>query len=136
MNTIKIGTLAKACDVNIDTVRYYERKGLISPLERTNSGYRVYDQGSVKRLRFIRKTQSLGFTLEEIKELLGLSELPEKDCGDIREKTQQKITEIEKRIADLIEIKIALGELSEFCPGKGKPLSECSILKHLYGDAG
>jgi len=136
MNTIKIGKLAKACDVNIDTVRYYERKGLISPLERTGSGYRVYDQDSIKRLNFIRRTQSLGFTLEEIKELLELSELPEKDCEDIREKAQEKITEIEKRISDLTEVKSALGELSEFCPGKGKPLSECSILKHLYGEAG
>lgn len=134
MSTLTIGKLAKACDVTVDTVRYYERMGLILPLDRTESGYRVYSSDSVKQLRFVRKAQSLGFTLEEIKELLALSEIPEKDCGDVRDKAQHKITEIDARISDLLAVKEALGELATFCPGKGKPLSECNILKHFYGD--
>jgi MerR family mercuric resistance operon transcriptional regulator len=134
MSTLTIGKLAKTCDVKVDTVRYYERKGLLLPLERTESGYRVYSADSVKRLRFVRKAQSLGFTLEEIRELLELSDQPEADCADVREKAKDKITEIEKRITDLISIKESLGELSEYCPGKGKPLSDCSILKHFYGE--
>ena len=134
MSGLSIGKLAKTCEVKIDTVRYYERKGLILPIERTESGYRVYSQESIKRLRFIRKSQSLGFTLEEIKELLELSEMPETDCADIREKASVKIKEVEKRISDLLDIKASLKELSEFCPGKGKPLNECSILKHFYGE--
>ncbi len=134
MSGLSIGKLAKACAVKIDTVRYYERKGLVMPIDRTESGYRVYSEDSVKRLRFVRKAQSLGFTLEEIKELLELSDMPEADCADIREKASAKIKEVEKRIADLIAIKESLGELAEFCPGKGKPLNECSILKHFYGD--
>lgn len=134
MSTLTIGKLAKTCDVKVDTVRYYERKGLLLPLERTESGYRVYSADSVKRLRFVRKAQSLGFTLEEIKELLSLSDQPEADCADVREKAKGKIIEIEKRIADLISIKESLGELSEYCLGKGKPLVECSILKHFYGE--
>lgn len=132
MSTLTIGKLAKACDVKVDTVRYYERKGLLLPLERTESGYRVYSTDSVKRLRFVRKAQSLGFTLEEIRELLELSEQPEADCSDIRDKASKKIEEVEKRIFDLVSIKESLTELSEFCPGKGKPLSDCSILKHFY----
>jgi MerR family mercuric resistance operon transcriptional regulator len=87
----------------------------------------------VKRLRFVRKAQSLGFTLGEIKSLLELSETPEKDCGDVREKAQEKITEIEGRIADLKRMKKALNKLADFCPGKGRPLSECNILQHFYG---
>ncbi len=129
---LTIGKLAKSCNVNIDTVRYYERKGLLLPLRRTESGYRIYSIDSVKRLSFIRKAQSLGFTLEEIRELLNLSELPNVDCSDIRNRAKEKIRKIEKNIADLIAIKNALSELSKYCPGKGKPLSECSIFKHFY----
>ena len=72
MPTLTIGKLAKAGEVRVDTVRYYERMGLISPFERTESGYRKYSQESIKRLRFIRKAQGLGFSLEEIKILVGI----------------------------------------------------------------
>jgi len=134
MRTFAIGQLAKACGVNIDTVRYYERKALLLPVERTHSGYRRYSQDSINRLRFIRKTQSLGFSLKEIRGLLELSQQEEADCGDIREYARQKITEIEPRIADLIRIKDGLELLTSYCPGKGKPLSECSILEFFYAD--
>ena len=133
MSTLTIGKLARTGDVRVDTVRYYERMGLISPVERTESGYRKYSPETTKRLRFIRMAQGLGFTLEEIKALLELSEEPETDCADVREYARNKITEIETRIADLKKIKECLQELANFCPGEGKPLSECNILKHFYG---
>jgi len=132
MSTLAIGKLAKACEVKVDTVRYYERVGLLLPLERTEAGYRIYSIDSVNRLRFVRKAQSLGFTLEEIKDLLELSEKPETDCADIREHASAKAAEVEARISDLLKIKECLQELAAFCPGEGKPLSECNILQHFY----
>ncbi|RDX37286.1 heavy metal-responsive transcriptional regulator [Kangiella sp. HD9-110m-PIT-SAG07] len=132
MNRLKIGDLAKSCNVSIDTVRYYERKSLITPVSRSDSGYREYDSHSTQRLHFIRKAQNLGFTLKEIGNLLNLSEMPEKTCDDIRQQAQQKIYEIEERIDELRQLKAALGELADYCPGKGKSLDECSILKYLY----
>lgn len=134
MSGLTIGKLAKACGVKTDTVRYYERLGLLAPVERSESGYRKYGTDNVKHLNFVRRAQGLGFTLEEIRELLELSEKPEADCGDVRERARGKITDIERRIADLAAMKTALSELAEFCPGEGKPLSECNILNHFYGE--
>ena len=134
MCKLTIGKLAKACGVKVDTVRYYERMDLIFPLERTESGYRKYSSDSIKRLRFIRKAQGLGFTLGEIKAMLELSEEPEADCADVRQYARDKITEIEDRIEDLLKIKSSLQELADFCPGEGKPLRQCNILQHFYGN--
>lgn len=134
MTTLTIGKLAAACDVKVDTVRYYERLGLLSPLERSNAGYRIYDPSGVDKLKFIRRTQTLGFTLEEIKDLLELSDRPDADCGDVRAQALKKIGEVETRIKDLKRIKSSLVELVQFCPGEGKPLSECNILQHFNGD--
>ncbi len=128
---LTIGKLANACAVSVDTIRYYERVGLLAPAERSASGYRKYTAASISRLHFIRRAQSLGFTLEEVRELLELSELPEVDCADIREKAAEKIAEVEQRISDLVAIKQSLEELSEYCPGKGRPLAECSIFRHF-----
>ena len=135
MKTITIGKLASACDVRVDTVRYYERLGLLSPLERSEAGYRIYDSAGVDQLKFIRRAQTLGFALEEIKELLELSDRPEADCSNVRDYALDKISEIEHRISDLGKIKSSLEELASFCPGEGKPLTECNILQHFYGDA-
>lgn len=132
MMSLSIGKLASKVGVSIDTVRYYERKQLLMPMSRTASGYRVYSLESVKQLRFVRKAQGLGFSLQEIKELLDLTLMPEKDCGDIRGRTQRKISEIEKKIDDLRAMQSALTKLADFCPGEGSPLEECSILKHFY----
>jgi DNA-binding transcriptional MerR regulator len=134
MSTLTIGKLAKACAVKVDTIRYYERKGLLLPSARTESDYRVYLPDSVRRLQFIRKAKGLGFTLEEIKGLLEISERPEADCGDVREHARTKIMDIDERITDLIKIKTCLEGLASFCPGEGKPLAECNILQYFYGD--
>jgi len=134
MAELSIGKLAKACGVNIDTVRYYERKGLLTPTDRTHAGYRVFSNETVKRLKFVRRAQTLGFTLAEIKEILTLSETPEADCADIRDYTHKKITEIKERITDLAKIIYSLEKLAKSCPGEGKPLNECSILQYYYGE--
>ena len=134
MNSLTISKLASACDVKTDTIRHYERKNLLTPENRSESGYRLYSLESVKRLRFIRRAQTLGFTLQEIKALLELSEAPENDCSDVQLTARNKIIEIETKIADLNEMKKALEKLATFCPGEGKPLSECNILMHFYGD--
>lgn len=134
MSTLTIGKLAKACGINVDTVRYYEREGLVLPTHRTESGYRIYSHETSKRLNFICRAKNLGFTLKEIKELLELNEKPESRCEDVKKIATNKIQDIETRIADLSRIQNSLKELSEFCPGKGKPLNECSILNHFYGD--
>lgn len=134
MSKLTIGKLAKACEVNIDTVRYYDRKELLVPLERTGSGYRVYSSDSIKRLRFIRKAQSLGFTLEEIKEMLDMHQMPGVDCADIKARAEQKITQIQKRIKDLQTMETGLKKLASHCGGKGTRLKDCSIIEYLYGD--
>ncbi|HHL42399.1 MAG TPA: heavy metal-responsive transcriptional regulator [Hellea balneolensis] len=132
MSSLTIGKLAKECGVNIDTIRYYERQNLIEPEGRSLSGYRNYSRHSVNRLRFIRKTQSLGFTLKEIKNLLEITEQEDADCGDIRECARAKIAEIKPKIQDLQKIKKGLEALANYCPGRGKPLSECTILHFFY----
>ncbi len=96
--------------------------GLIVPLERTKSGYRKFALENIKRLHFIRKTQSLNFTLEEIKALLNLSEKPEADCSDIRDCAESKLNDIRIRIADLTIIRDCLKKLADSCPGKAKSL--------------
>ncbi len=131
---LAIGQLAKSAGVSIDTVRYYERQDLLLPCERTASGYRRYSDDSVRRLRFIRKAQGLGFTLAEIRELLALAEDESVDCGAIRERAQIKINEIQPRIDDMLRIKKALEELAQYCPGSGKPLKDCTILEYFYRD--
>lgn len=134
MSNLTIGKLAKTCGIKVDTVRYYEREGLILPAYRTESGYRIYSNETSKRLNFICRAKSLGFTLKEIKELLELSEKSEAKCEDVKKIAIKKIQDIEFRIDDLLKIQNSLKELSEFCPGKGKPLKKCSILNHFYGD--
>ena len=134
METFTIGALAKSCDVKIDTIRYYEKMNLLNAVSRTDAGYRQYDSESVRRLRFIRKAQDLGFKLEEIQQLLALSTDESADCGDIREKAKNKLVEIEGKISDLNRMKKGLVELSYYCPGKGKPLEDCGILAYFYQD--
>jgi len=134
MKIMTIGALAESCGVRIDTVRYYEKMNLIFPVGRTESGYRQYSHESVRRLRFIRKAQDLGFKLGEVKDLLSLSQDDSADCGDIRDKAKTKVTEIERKIADLNRMRKGLVELSDYCPGKGKPLEDCGILAYFYED--
>jgi MerR family transcriptional regulator, copper efflux regulator len=124
------GKLAGRSGVNIATIRYYENRGLLPQAPRTRSGYRVYDGDALRRLQFIRQAQALGFTLEEIGDLLSLRMQPGTTCSDIRMRAKEKIAAIENRIRDLQRIRKALSGLAAACHGDG-PTSECPILEAL-----
>ena len=130
MNVLTIGQLARNAGMGVETVRFYERRGLIAEPARTASGYRQYPKDVVARLNFIRRAKELGFSLREIKELLELRVDPDTTCGVIKQRAVAKITEIEVRIAALEKIKQALVRLSMACRGHG-PTSECPILDAL-----
>jgi MerR family transcriptional regulator, copper efflux regulator len=130
---LTIGKLAQRGGVNIQTIRYYERRGLIPKPDRSSSGYRLYDVEAVRRLGFVRKAQSLGFSLQEIGELLSLRMRPDTTCKDIRERARQKIARVDEKISELARIRSALGKLAMVCRGKG-PTSACPILEALDAD--
>ena len=132
MRTMNIGHLAELAGVNVDTVRYYERQGLLPPAARTGSGYRQYDEPDLERLRFIRRSKELGFTLAEIKELLSLTRDRESDMRGVKRKAEQRLSQVERRIAELQRVRHGLQKLIEACPGKGG-LQGCPIVAALSG---
>jgi DNA-binding transcriptional MerR regulator len=128
MDSMGIGALAKCAGVRIDTVRYYERNGLLSPKTRLTSGYRRYGATELSRLRFIRRAQALGFTLKEVRELLALSK--GRDVPRVKRAAQRKLADVERRIADLERVRQGLRGLVVACPGSGRA-EDCPILKAL-----
>lgn len=130
-NLLTIGRLSKMSHVSIDTIRYYEKLGLIRPESRSSSGYRFYTEETMLRIRFIKKAQNLGFTLKEIKELLRLKYDPDdKTCNEVKKTAEKKLTEINEKIRILQGIKHVLDELILSCK-KNKQTGECPILKSL-----
>lgn len=127
---LTIGKLARYSKVSIDSIRFYERKGLLEEPSRTESNYRLYSLNAAKRLRFIKKSQKLGFSLEEIHELLRLSHESSATKADIKKITEDKIADIRNRIQDLSRMLEALERLDGCCDGRG-PAAECPILKSL-----
>lgn len=119
MKGLTISQVAKQVGVNIETVRYYERLGLISKPPRTESGCRLFPHEVIGRIKFIKRAQELGFTLSEINKLLGLADSKNFDCHEVRQFAFQKLREIESKICDLEKIKIVLQDLSSRCPGQG-----------------
>jgi len=130
MDGLTIGKVARGAGLAIDTVRYYEREGLLEKPARTTSGYRHYSSDAVARLRFIRQAKELGFSLAEIKELLALRVTPGKSCGDVRAHAESKVEDIDRRIASLKRMRQALTKLAAACSGRG-PMSDCPILEAL-----
>ena len=125
-----IGELARSVGIGVETIRFYERKGLIQEPPRRLSGYRQYEAGAVRRLRFIRRAKELGFTLAEIKGLLDLRAGTEVHCEDVRRELEAKVADIENRIADLRHMKRALKDFSRTCDSSD-PQGECPILVAL-----
>lgn len=128
--TLKIGEVADQAGVNLQTIRYYEREGLLPEPPRLASGYRMFPQDAVRRVRFIKRAQELGFTLSEIKELLALRIDRERGSAGVQKLAQAKIEDIEQKIRTLQSMKKVLKQLAERCPGCG-PTSECPILESL-----
>jgi MerR family copper efflux transcriptional regulator len=128
MPNLGIGQLAKRAGVAIDTVRYYERNDLLSPAGRLASGYRHYGEAELKRLRFIRRAKALGFTLEDIRGLLSLSD--ERNVAKVKHAAESKLSDIEQRIAELQRIHKGLRTLIAACPGHGRA-EACPILNAL-----
>ncbi|WP_417457949.1 heavy metal-responsive transcriptional regulator [Kordiimonas sp.] len=136
MRAMTIGKLAKATGVGAETIRYYERSGFLPAPERLPSGYRVYSADSTKRIRFIKEAQALGFTLQEVSELFALTDDPDADCADVNARAQAKLEEINEKIARLTLMRESLERISKYCPADEHPITECSIINHLYGKAG
>ncbi len=131
MKTMTISNAARQAEVGIETIRFYERRGLIKqPPKPVGSGYRVYPEETVQRIRFIRQAQEIGFSLREIDELMSLRADPAADRSDGRERAINKRNEVEQKIEHLQQIHAALEELISACPGKGA-LRQCSIMEAL-----
>lgn len=128
---LKIGKLAALVDVSIDTLRYYEREGLIEPVDRSESGYRVYDKESARRIHFIKQAQHCGFTLAEIRELLVLRGREKACCGDVRSRAIEKKLQIEHKIRVMRAMSKALDQLIVECADEAQPVKECTIIAAL-----
>jgi Hg(II)-responsive transcriptional regulator len=132
MKTMTAGQVARLAGVGVETVRFYEKNGLLEEPARRVSGYREYDEQTVNRLRFIQRAKDIGFTLTEIKDLLSLRSCSDQPCDDMRERAEAKITEIEEKVALLLRMKQVLGRLVSSC-GKQEDSSRCPILEALDG---
>lgn len=127
MEVLNRGQVAAAAQVNIETLRYYERRGLIPAPPRSPANYRRYPQHTVHRVRFVRHAQDLGFSLDEIKELLSLRATRGAKSAEVKRRAARKIDEINERIQALERIRAALERLVSQCSGDG-PVEECTIL--------
>lgn len=125
-----MGEVAKQAGVNRETIRYYERIGLLPRPSRTASGYRVYPHEVVVRAQFVKRAQELGFSLKEISELLSLRVDPHTHCGDVKRRAEVKIEDIQEKVQDLQRMKKALAKLVASCSGRGAT-SRCPILEAL-----
>ena len=130
VGSMTVGALARQAGVKIDTIRYYERRGLLPKPSRTDSGYRTFTPASVERLRFIRQAQALGFTLAEVDQLLALRLSSGTTCVEVRKRAEAKITDIEQKIQSLHRMKRALRQLVSSCAADGRT-NECSFLVNL-----
>ncbi len=133
MGSLTIGEVAKQTGIGVETVRFYEKSGLIDEPPRTEAGYRQYPEDTASRVRFIRHAKELGFTLKEIKELLNLRLDPTTTCEDVRQVAEEKLRNVRAQIQSLQAIEIALGELIGAC-AVGGPDGECPILEALEPD--
>ena len=124
---LTIGQLAKQAGVGVETIRFYEREGLLAKPHRSPSGYRQYPPDAVGRVQFLRRAQWLGFTLREAKDLLTLRDDPDADRANVREKATEKLADIESRIEELLAMRVELARLVATCRGGG-PAVNCPII--------
>lgn len=132
MSTLRTAQVAELAGVNIETLRFYERKGILPEPPRRASGYREYPPETVERVRFIKRAQELGFTLKEVQDLLELRETTRAKAGRVRKVAEAKLEEIEHKIRDLEAMKKSLTELLCACDSQ-KPIASCPIIESLSG---
>jgi len=125
-----VSALADAAGVNLETVRYYERQGLLPKPPRTPAGYRSFNGEAVRRLQFIKQAQALGFSLREIRELLSLRVKPGAPCSEVRDRAQAKLADIDAKLKQLRAMRTALARFVATCSGRG-PMTACPILDAL-----
>ncbi len=129
---MKIGQLANAVNIDIQTLRYYETQGLLQQPQRLANGYRDYPEEAIARVIFIKKAKTVGFTLKEIKELLAIQVTKdEHTCHEVKSFTQLKLDEINHKITELIDIRTALEKIHTSCCGGNETAAHCSILSAL-----
>lgn len=133
MTLMTIGQVARASGTGVETLRYYERERLLPAPTRRPSGYRVYHPKTVARLRFIRRAKDLGFSLQEIRQLLNLQDEAPGDRAEVKTIADRKIAELEMRIRDLQQMRTTLARFSKACSGMG-PVRGCPIIEALQGD--
>ena len=133
---LKIGELAKLMEVSQDTLRFYEKHGLLAPSLRSQAGYRLYSQADVERVGFIMSAKRVGFTLNEIHDLLGLEVTKDdKSCEDVKRFVDEKLDNLNQRIGEMQRIKKTLKTLSDACCGGAEPATHCTILEALNAQA-
>ena len=133
METLSIGQVARRAGVGVETVRFYEREGELSEPPRRASGYRQYSEEVVKRLGFIKRAKALGFSLKEISELLLLRVDAQTSCDEVKQRTEAKIAEVERKLVELHLMRQALLHVASLCPGEG-PKGRCPLLDALLDD--
>ena len=134
MTKMLIGTVSTETGVSIETIRYYEKIGLLPAPRRSDCGYRIYDENHLKRLSFIRRSRELGFTIEEIKALLNLVDQKNFTCGDVKTITMQNLENVRQKIADLKKLEKTLSSIASQCAGDETP--ECPIIDALFDSKG
>lgn len=130
---VSIGELSRLSGVGRETIRFYERKGLLKEPVRSASGYRLYSKEASQRLIFIKRAKALGFSLSEISELLSLRSSPSGSALQMKKKAEKKLAEVQDRIRGLENIESVLKKLIASCVGDASPLRACSILEALEG---
>lgn len=132
---LSIGVLARLTGVNAETIRYYEREHVLPEPSRGNARYRVYAQIDVERLLFVRRARDLGFTLDEVRELISLSDEPNRSCADVDALARAHLVQVEAKIAQLHALQLELSRVIGECGG-GQAIADCRILRALGARSG
>jgi MerR family copper efflux transcriptional regulator len=132
MDSLTIGTVAEQAGVNVQTIRFYERQGLIESPPRTPSGYRQYPKEVIKRIHFIQSAKELGFTLKEVNELLSLRVQPGSACNEVKDRALAKILDIDQKLDVLTRMKNALTTLTSACEHQ-RAVGDCPVLEAIEG---
>ncbi|WP_431470161.1 MerR family transcriptional regulator [Sphingosinithalassobacter sp. LHW66-3] len=126
---MRIGELARATGTKAETIRYYEREGILPTADRTDSNYRDYSQNHLAALTFVRRARELGFSMAQVRELLALSDHDDKPCENVDQLVQQQLSEVDSKIADLTALREELGQMLQSC--EADRIGDCRIVESL-----